>query len=166
MRPLFLTIFLSLLTLNFSNAAESGVSKRYDRVDLSSMDRCPVCGEYIFRHQKWAVLLYYEKNNRMKHLAFDGVKEFLKFYLNPQKWGDYPNIRMHIKKIVFRDYISGKPVVSYETWFVLGSDIKGPKGNDLIPFSSKEAAEKFMKSHNGSEILSFEEITEETLKRL
>jgi len=157
-----IAILIALLNISLLASAYGVAEKNGDAgnigVDMRSMERCPVCGDYIFRHQKWVVMLYYEKGGKMKHLAFDGVKEFLKFYFDPEKWGDYPNIRMHIKKIVFRDFENGKPIASHKTWFVIGSDVKGPKGSEFIPFADKERAERFMKRYNGREILRFKEI--------
>ncbi len=133
---------------------------------MGSLDRCPVCNEYIFRHPRWIVLLYYEKNGEFRHLAFDGVKEFMRFYLEPQKYGDYPNIRMHIKKIVVRDYETRKPIIAKRAWYVFGSDVNVPKGSEFIPFKSKKSAYDFMKRHSGKKVLSFGEVEREVARQI
>jgi len=129
--------------------------------DLSGKEKCPVCGMFVYKHPKWAAFIYYEKDGKLRHLAFDGVKDLMKFYFEPEKWGDYGNIRDHIKKIVVRDYYTLKPVWAKRAWYVIGSDVYGPMGHELIPFATKKSAESFMKDHHGTKILRFDEITKE-----
>ncbi len=134
--------------------------------DLTKQDKCPVCGMFVYKHPKWAAFIYYEKNGKMAHLAFDGVKDLMKFYLNPNKWGDYGDIKNHIMKIVVRDYYTLKPILAKRAWYVMGSDVLGPMGNELIPFASREAAENFMRDHHGKKIVRFDEIDESLLNSL
>ncbi len=158
-----------LMTSLFGANADSPSAKSTEQkagIDMGTVDRCPVCREYIFRHPRWVVLLYYEKNGAFKHLAFDGLKEFMKFYAAPEKWGDYANIRMHVKKIVVRDYATRKPVIAQRAWYVAGSDVNGSKGSEYIPFKSRKSAEEFMKKHHGKRLLRFDEIVKESAGRL
>ncbi|BDY12427.1 nitrous oxide reductase accessory protein NosL [Hydrogenimonas cancrithermarum] len=134
--------------------------------DLSKQEKCPVCGMFVYKHPKWAAFIYYEKNGKLAHLAFDGVKDLMKFYFEPEKWGDYGDIKKHIKKIVVRDYYTLKPVWAKAAWYVVGSDVYGPMGNELIPFKTKAAAENFMRDHHGRKILRFDEITKELVYKL
>ncbi len=136
----------------------SGPNEALSGIDTSSLDRCPVCKDYIFRHHDWVVILYYEKKGRFRHLAFDGVKEFMRFYLEPEKYGDYANIRMHVKKIVVRDYATKKPLIAQKAWYVVGSDVEGPKGGEFIPFADEKSAYDFMKRHHGKRVLRFSEV--------
>ncbi|WP_353662081.1 nitrous oxide reductase accessory protein NosL [Hydrogenimonas sp. SS33] len=134
--------------------------------DLTKQDKCPVCGMFIYKHPKWAAFIYYEKNGKLAHLAFDGVKDMMKFYFNPSKWGAYGDIKNHIKKMVVRDYYTLKPVWAKKAWYVVGSDVVGPMGNELVPFASKKEAESFMKDHHGKRVLSFDEISEALVYKL
>ena len=133
---------------------------------MSKADKCPVCGMFVYKHPKWAAFIYYEKNGKLAHLAFDGVKDMMKFYLDPAKWGYPADIKNHIKKMVVRDYYTLKPIWAKRAWYVIGSDVYGPMGNELIPFASKKAAEDFMRDHHGKRILRFDEIDERVLKEL
>jgi len=134
--------------------------------DVSKQDKCPVCGMFVYKHPKWAAFIYYEKERKLAHLAFDGVKDMMKFYFNPAKWGDYRGIKAHIKKMVVRDYYTLKPVWAKKAWYVVGSDVIGPMGNELIPFATKKEAESFMRDHRGKRMLTFDEISETLVDKL
>jgi copper chaperone NosL len=49
---------------------------------------------------------------------------------------------------------------------VVGSDVHGPMGHELIPFSTRAGAESFLADHHGKQILSFAEITPELVEEL
>ncbi|WP_456450568.1 nitrous oxide reductase accessory protein NosL [Hydrogenimonas sp.] len=134
--------------------------------DLSKQDKCPVCGMFVYKYPKWAAFIYYEKDGKLAHLAFDGVKDMMKFYFDPAKWGYDPAIKDHIKKIVVRDYYTLKPVWAKAAYYVVGSDVYGPMGHELIPFASKEAAENFLKDHHGKKVFRFEQISEALVYKL
>ena len=50
--------------------------------------------------------------------------------------------------------------------YVVGSNVFGPMGRELIPFKTPEAAEEFKKDHGGKSILTFEQINPAVLKKL
>jgi nitrous oxide reductase accessory protein NosL len=50
--------------------------------------------------------------------------------------------------------------------YVVGSDIFGPMGKELIPFDKEPDALEFMKDHKGKSILRFGEITHDLVKGL
>ena len=48
-------------------------------------------------------------------------------------------------------------------FYVLGSNVYGPMGEELIPFKNESQAKKFMTDHYGKSLLKFEEIKKEIL---
>jgi nitrous oxide reductase accessory protein NosL len=58
-----------------------------------------------------------------------------------------------------KDYYSLNWLSAKEAYYVIGSDVYGPMGHELIPFETREAAESFSKDHKGKEILTFDKIT-------
>ena len=48
---------------------------------------------------------------------------------------------------------------------VVGSNVMGPMGNELIPFKDETSAKDFSKDHVGKKILKFEEITLESIPK-
>jgi nitrous oxide reductase accessory protein NosL len=53
-----------------------------------------------------------------------------------------------------------------KAFFIIGSDIYGPMGHELIPFATEEDASAFMKDHKGKRILRFEAITPRVIDKL
>jgi hypothetical protein len=87
---------------------------------------------------------------------FDGVKDMMKFYIFD---GDFPYDRQKIESIFVTDFYTLEAIPAKKAWYVIGSEVYGPMGNELIPFKDKASAENFMKDHKGERILRFDEIT-------
>jgi len=122
------------------------------RIKVPKDAKCPVCGMFVYKYPKWSALI--EINS--KKYYFDGVKDMMKFYIFD---GDFPFDRSKISKILVQDFYTLQPISAKDAWFVIGSNIYGPMGNELIPFKDEESAKEFMKEHKGEKILKFDEIT-------
>ena len=114
--------------------------------------KCPVCGMFVVKYPKWAALIDVEGK---KHY-FDGVKDMMKFYIFDV---DFPFNRSKITQMEVTDFYTLQAINAKQAFYVIGSDVFGPMGNELIPFLSKEAAQNFMTDHRGEKIIRFEEIT-------
>jgi len=136
-----------------------------DTVKVTKDEKCPVCGMFVYKYPRWAAQIFYKDAKGEKHLSFDGVKDMMKFYLNPSKWGDYKGVKENISKMKVTDYYTQKAIDAKSAYYVTGSDVLGPMGKELIPFSSKEEALKFIKDHKGK-VVKYSEITAEVLKKL
>lgn len=53
-----------------------------------------------------------------------------------------------------------------ELSFVMGTDIDGPMGRDLVPVDTRAHAEELMRSHRGTQILTFAEVTQPIVDQL
>lgn len=49
--------------------------------------------------------------------------------------------------------------------FVIGSNVMGPMGDELIPFKDENSANEFSKDHFGKKIVKFNEITLDTIPK-
>lgn len=89
---------------------------------------------------------------------FDGVKDLMKFYFRPAAYqpGRQPG---EITGIVVTDYYTLKQIDGREAFYVVGSDVLGPMGRELIPLGTEEAAREFVRDHRGKAILRFQDIT-------
>jgi nitrous oxide reductase accessory protein NosL len=138
------------------------LTKSGDAIEVKKEDKCPVCGMFVYKYPKWVAQLYYRDTN----YSFDGVKDMIKFYFEPTKWGKYENKRENITKILVTDYYSQKVIDGKEAFYVIGSDVAGPMGNELIPFAQESDAKTFSIDHNGKKIVKFDKIVEKEVYKL
>lgn len=137
------------------------------KIKLKDGDKCPVCGMFTYKYPKWAAQIFYKHNSHNHYHSFDGVKDMMKFYFDPLKWGDYKNsTKEDIVKMIVTDYYSQKAIDATKAFYVIGSDVYGPMGDELIPFKKKQEAEVFSMDHKGKKILQFDDITEDEVYRL
>ena len=131
------------------------------RVEVREDEKCPVCGMFVYKYPKWATQIAFKHDGHEHRLSFDGVKDMMKFYFNPSKWGNYPYATpQNITQILVSDYYSGRGIDGRSAFYVIRSDIYGPMGHELIPFESEEEAKTFLKEHRGTQIVPFDKITE------
>ncbi len=128
-------------------------------INVPDNAKCPVCGMFVSKYPKWvATIIVKDKHQHY----FDGVKDMMKFYFNPTKFAhnhttnDFENIKV-------TDYYTLNSMDAKKAFYVIGSNIYGPMGEELIPFKTKEKAQKFLNDHFGKKILKFNEIKEEML---
>ncbi len=115
----------------------------------SHRTKCPICGMFVAKYPKWITII---QDNHGKRYYFDGVKDMMKFYFqHPKKT---------FEKIVVLDFYTLKPIDAKKAFYVIGSNIYGPMGYELIPFRTKEDAAIFKKEHYGKAILTFDQINE------
>ena len=114
--------------------------------------KCPVCGMFVAKYPKWAALITESSNTHY----FDGVKDMMKFYIFDI---DFPYDRSKISNIEVTDFYTLKAIDAKKAFYVVGSDVFGPMGNELIPFLTKDAAQNFLNDHGGEQIILFDAIT-------
>ena len=123
-------------------------------IDVPKDAKCPVCGMFVAKYPKWAAQMITKEN---KTHYFDGIKDLMKFYFDAKEKAD---------KILVTDYYKIVAIDAKKAWYVTGSNVYGPMGNELIAFSTKEDAQSFKKDHFGEKILSFDEITPQIVFKL
>ncbi len=121
--------------------------------------KCPVCGMFVSKYPKWAAQI--ELQDGHNHY-FDGVKDMMKFYFNPTKYHAHSNEQ--ISQIKVTDYYSLEAIDGKKAFYVIGSNVYGPMGEELIPFKNEDEAKKFMADHFGKKVVSFDEIKEDLFK--
>jgi len=137
------------------------------KIEIEENEKCPVCGMFTYKYPKWATQIFYKNGNDEHHHSFDGVKDLMKFYFNAMAWGSYENSKKeYISDILVTDYYSQKAIDGTKAFYVIGSDVLGPMGNELIPFSQEADAKTFFHDHNGKTIVTFDKITKEEVYTL
>lgn len=122
-------------------------------IKVTKDEKCPICGMFVYKYPKWVAQIFYKDS----HLSFDGVKDMMKYYFS-HKDG--------ITKILVTDYYSQKSIDATKAYFVIGSDIYGPMGDELIPFDAQNSAKSFSADHKGLKIISFGGIKKEEIQKL
>ena len=127
---------------------ESSKEKHFEKFHTTKEDKCPVCGMFVYKYPTWIAKIEYND----KEYYFDGIKDQFKYYFEHKEG---------VKNILVQDYYTQKILDAKKSFFVLGSDVYGPMGNELIAFETLDSAEKFMLDHKGKELLKFDEIDQD-----
>lgn len=130
----------------FAAAAQQSVLPKPGPKDL-----CPVCGMLVSKYPHWVATIVY-KDGHAHH--FDGAKDMFKFWFDPPKYAA-GHSREQIARIVVTDYYNLQAVDAQAALYVVGSDVLGPMGHELVPLATRADAEDFLKEHKGRRILSF-----------
>lgn len=129
-------------------------------IHVEKDEKCPVCGMFAYKYPKWATRMNYAENGKSVSHAFDGVKDMMKFYLNPSKWGNYTKHKDAELTILVSDYYTSDAMDGKKAFYVVGSDVMGPMGKEFVPFKTFKSAQTFMKDHKGLQIVEFSQIDE------
>jgi copper chaperone NosL len=125
-------------------------------------DVCPVCGMFVIKYPQWVATLVF-RDGPAKH--FDGAKDLFKYLFDLAKYAPGRS-RDDVAAIAVTEYYGLAHIDAREAWFVIGSDVLGPMGHELVPLATAADAEEFMNDHQGKEILRFDDVTPELLPRL
>lgn len=125
-------------------------------------DTCPVCGMFVAKYPAWIATVLYKDDHAH---YFDGAKDLFKYLLDMPKWAPGDN-REDIRSVSVTEYYSLTRISAQKAWYVIGSDILGPMGHELIPLETQADAEEFLADHDGKRILRFKDVTLDLLKRL
>ena len=117
-------------------------------------DLCPVCGMVVSKYPAWTATVVY-RDGHAHH--FDGAKDLFKYLFDLPRYVRGHDVR-DIVKIGVTDYYELKRIDAKTAWFVVGSDVLGPMGHELIPLASRADAEEFLHDHHGRRILRFDEV--------
>jgi nitrous oxide reductase accessory protein NosL len=134
----------------------------YKPVTPTAKDKCPVCGMFVAKYPDFLAQVIYQDG---AYVVFDGAKDLFKYLLNLRAYA--PSRQpSQIGAIYVTDYYSLTPIDGKRAWYVLGSDVYGPMGRELVPFGSETEAKGFMADHKGNRVLRFGEVTAQVLKGL
>jgi nitrous oxide reductase accessory protein NosL len=125
-------------------------------------DKCPVCGMFVAKYPDFAAQIQF-RDGLTFH--FDGAKDLFKFYLNVPRYtpGREP---ADIVAVFVTNYYDLAMIDGLSAYYVVGSDVYGPMGRELIPFTRKSEARDFLKDHKGKSIIRLRDITPAVLRPL
>ncbi|MEK6742012.1 MAG: nitrous oxide reductase accessory protein NosL [Nitrospirota bacterium] len=144
------------LGFSHADAAETKFTKPAER------DKCPVCGMFVAKYPDWVAQVVFKDGS---YVVFDGPKDLFKFILDLKNYAPGKG-QKDVDAVFVSDYYAVSPIDGRKAFYVLGSDVFGPMGRELVPFAKEADAREFLKDHRGRKILRFDEITADVLKPL
>ncbi len=155
-RIIIILVLACVLTVTGADAAGKGGSP----VPLNA--KCPVCGMFVAKYPDWTASARFKDGTTH---YFDGPKDLLAYYLDPSRYGKGRR-QADIVALSVKEYYSLGMIDPRGAFFVLGSDVYGPMGGELIPFKTEKDAMAFKIDHKGKRIVRFNEITSQLIKTL
>ncbi len=144
---------LQMVALYVWDHKEKAMDAKEEKIIVPKDAKCPVCGMFVAKYPQWVATI----ETPEKKFYFDGVKDMMKYIFEQKK---------NFEKVYVSDYYKLKKLDARKAFYVMGSNVYGPMGTELIPFASESEAATFMKDHNGKRIVSFSEIDEKLVKSL
>jgi copper chaperone NosL len=152
-------VILTLLLTVWGQGSRAADILAGEKVNAKS--RCPVCGMFVAKYPQWLTQINLSDGSVE---VFDGMKDMMAYYFSPQQFGAAAGVT--VGKILVRDYYNQDWFDGKKAVFVVGSDVYGPMGHELVPFASLDGAKNFFTDHHGSKIYGFSEITPEIIESL
>lgn len=122
-------------------------------------ERCAVCGMFVAPFAQWTAAAVFG-DGTVRY--FDGPKDLFRYRVNPGRY-DPGRSAENVTAWYVTEYYSAQLVRAEELFYVLGSDVLGPMGHELVPVAGEDRAEAFRRDHGGRGIYRFSEITAEVL---
>jgi len=147
-----------LILMSFAVATAGDIKP----VKPAAKDKCPVCGMFVAKYPDFLAQVIFRDGT---YAVFDGTKDMFKYLLNMKTYnpGKKPS---DIAAVFVTDYYLVTYVDGRKAYYVLGSDVFGPMGKELIPFAKEADAKAFVKDHKGKSVLKFSEVNSAILAGL
>jgi nitrous oxide reductase accessory protein NosL len=144
--------FFITLCAFFFLAGLAGTASGEPAVAPGPKDRCAVCGMFVAPYPNWVALIEFRDGSRA---FFDGPKDMFVFFFDLAKYR--PQARPEdIAGILVTEYYTTRLMAARDVYFVVGSDVMGPMGKELVPVAGRENAETFQRDHGGTKIMQFD----------
>lgn len=150
------------LTIALAVAAAPAADDAVAPVQPGDGDRCPVCGMRVAPHAAWIAQVVFVDGSA---LFFDGSKDLFKYLFSRNDLA--PEKRdLEIVATFVTSYYDLQLIPAGSAYFVVGSDVLGPMGPELVPHPSLTEAQEFLRDHAGRRIVPFDEVTAELVETL
>jgi len=125
-------------------------------MQISSQDRCPVCGMKVIRYPKFSSAIRLA-NQDTYYFCSNGC--MLKAWLHPEIF--LKSTRQAFSLAVVRDYFSGRQVDAQDVFWIAGSDVIGPMGPAMVALQGNHSVDAFLKRHGGRKVFQLHELTDD-----
>jgi copper chaperone NosL len=168
--PLILVVITcAIVSLPPVTAGASGLMELLDGSKLDLTQKCPVCGMVIGGKDAQGATVTY-KDGRVvgfggvaaavfkdgQVVGFEGARCLFIYNSVPEKY----DVKVaDIAHQYVTDFVSKKMIELPKAFLVLGSNVKGPMGYELIPFTNRDEAAKFASENDGKWVVQLHEVT-------
>ncbi|HEY8429684.1 MAG TPA: nitrous oxide reductase accessory protein NosL [Sandaracinaceae bacterium] len=119
--------------------------------EAEAQSRCALCGMRVDPRSGWRA----GGRSARGELVFDAPKCMFRMHH-----------REGLRDLWVIEYYSQERRPARELYYVIGTDLEGPMGRDLVPVAGRENAERLMRDHRGERVLSFDEVTAAVIDEL
>ncbi len=156
LKPTIAAIIICLFSICYAFAEDP------EPMQPEKKDKCPVCGMFVYKYPDWVGEIIFKDGATV---FFDGAKDLFKYFFNLKK---YEKVKTadDITAIYVTEYYDMELIDGLIAHYVVGSDVYGPMGRELIPCKTREDAEQFKKDHGGTLILTFAQVKPAVIKKL
>lgn len=145
-----------VLTVSLAVAAEKPPAKP------GKQEKCPVCSMFAAYYPDFQAQVVFKDGTQA---FFCCVKCMMQYYFDLPKYNPAKKTA-DVASVVVTDYSNTKPIDGYQAYYVVGSVVFGPMGQEFMPFAKESAAREFRRENQGKEIIRFNQINPEKLKEL
>lgn len=148
-------------TTEQSATAQSGQLVMHQPMAIPENVSCGKCGMFPANYPRWQSQIIFKDG---KMTPFDGCKCMFNFLFGMNEF-DKTHSNDDVSVIWVKDFNSGSWINAADAYFVVGSNMMGPMGKELIPFADQVSAMKFHQEQGGN-MMMYSQITPEVLKTL
>ena len=132
-----------------------GLDKQ-NQMQISSQDRCPVCGMKVIRYPKFSSAIVLT-NQATYYFCSNGC--MLQTWLHPEIFLE--STRQALSLAVVRDYFTGRQLDAENVFWIAGSDVIGPMGPAMVALQESHSVDAFLKRHGGQRVFRLHELTDD-----
>ncbi|MDY6850035.1 MAG: nitrous oxide reductase accessory protein NosL [Geoalkalibacter sp.] len=122
-----------------------------DRLTPAADDRCAVCGMYVATYPNWVAAAEFSDGALV---FFDGPKDMFAYYFNLSRYRPQDS-RKKLVGLYVTEYFTMERLSAQDVYFVVGSEVLGPMGHELVPVKGDDGLTRFLSKHGGRKVLRF-----------
>ncbi|MFN8091135.1 MAG: nitrous oxide reductase accessory protein NosL [Vicinamibacteria bacterium] len=145
-----------------SGAASEPVAPSVSAPAPRPADKCPVCGMFVAKYPQWVATVVWQGGAAVH---FDGAKDLFTYMLDLPKHAPGRSPR-DVATVAVTEFYDVRTIDARQAFYVVGSDVLGPMGRELVPFASRAAADEFSRDHGGRRVLRFGDVTLRLVQRV
>ncbi len=128
-----------------------------EKIHVDKDTRCLIRQIPVAKHPKWIAKVVTVQH---KSVYFSSPKSMFEYIFAAARWPELGALnRNDMTSIEVTDYQSGDAIDAKTAYYVYGSNVTSPGGDDLVAFKSATDAKAFMTQHHGARVLRFSDIS-------